>query len=231
MVRVVFLLPALLAALTGCESEDPKTRQELAALRTEIGELQRKNTRLEAELKEARDKASRSVFLGRDVLSRNLEAVMPELRANLTRAFPDRKVDPVSPGTISTPLDEQGFPYNTELNFGISQKNGRGFNSYTINIKADREGRWQMPDLRTIAALEDRRSADGGQPTQQRGPAADGPRIIDWGEQNTASAPAPAPAPPPQAGPAAPAAPPSRPSQPAAQAPFPVQDSRTIQFD
>lgn len=232
MVRVFSLLPLLMAVLAGCDGEDPKIRQEVAALRTELGDLERKNARLEADLKEARSKAALSNFLGREVLSRNLQAVMPELRGNLTRAFPNLTVDPVSPGTISTPLDEQGFPYNTELSFGLSQGAGRGVTTYTINIKADREGKWYMPDLRAIAALQqDRRTADNGQAAQARqgGPAADGPRIIDWGEQNARTAPAPAPAPPPSQ--PAPAAPAARPSQPATQAPFPVQDSRTIQFD
>lgn len=229
LVRVFFLLPLLLAVVTGCESEDPKIRQELAALRTDLGELERKNARLEAELKEARDKAARSVFLGRDVLNRNLESLMPEMRATLTRAFRGLKVDPVSPGTISTPLDAEGFPYNTELSFGLSEGPGKRVFTYTINLKADREGRWQIPDLRAIAALQDRGTADSG-PSTHRAPAADGPRIIDWGEQNAGSAPAPAAQPAPPAQPA-PAAAPSRPSQPAVQAPFPVQDSRTIEFD
>jgi hypothetical protein len=230
MVRVVFILPLLLAAVTGCESEDPKIRQELATLRTDLGELQRKNARLEAELKEARDKASRSVFLGRDVLRRNLESLMPELRATLTRAFRGLKVDPVSPGTISTPLDAEGFPYNTELSFGLSEGPGKRVFTYTINLKADREGRWQIPDLRAIAALQDHSTADSG-PSPQGGPAAAGPRIIDWGDQNAGGARATAPATPaPQTQPP-PAAAPSRPNQPAVQAPFPVQDSRTIEFD
>jgi hypothetical protein len=230
MVRVFPFLLLLVAVLPGCDGEDPKIRQEVAELRTQLGDLERKNARLEADLKEARSKATLSNFLGREALGRNLQAVMPELRANLTRAFPNLTVDPVSPGTISTPLDEQGFPYNTELSFGLSQGAGRGVTTYTINIKADREGKWHMPDLRALAALQEHRSADNGQPTRQGGgPSADGPRVIDWGEQNTGAAPAPAPAPPPSQ--PAPAAPSSRPNQPEAQAPFPVQDSRTIQFD
>lgn len=229
-VQVFALLPLTVAVPTGCDGEDPVIRQEIATLRTQAADLEKKNARLEADLKEARDKASRINFLGREVLSRNLQDAMPELRANLARAFPNMTVDPVSPGTISTPLDEQGFPYNTELNFGLSQKNGRGFNSYTINIKADREGKWFMPDLRAMAALQDNRSAETT-PARQGGPTADAPRIIDWGQQNAGvgSVPAPAPAPPPSQ--PAPVDQPSRPSQPATQAPFPVQDSRTIQFD
>jgi len=229
MLRVFPLLLLWVAVLPGCDGEDPKIRQEVAELRTQIGDLERKNARLEADLKEARSKATLSSFLGRDVLSRNLEAVMTDVRANLMRAFPNMTVDPVSPGTISTPLDAQGFPYSTELSFGLSPKGaGRRVTTYTINIKADREGKWQIPDLRAMAALNEHSTAERGPATPQA-PAADGPRIIDWGEQNPGAAPAPTHAPPPSQ--PAPAAPPTRPSQPTTQAPFPVQDSRTIQFD
>ncbi|MEX1044691.1 MAG: hypothetical protein WEC73_01060 [Chthoniobacterales bacterium] len=228
IVRAIFALPLLGAVLAGCESEDPKIRQEIAELRTRLGDLDREKARLETELKEARSKAARSDFLGREVLGRNLESLMPELRATLTRAFPGLTVDPVSSSTISTPLDEQGFPYNTELTFGLSGGTGQRVSTYTINIKADREGKWRLPDLGAIAALQERRSGGGGQPAPQAGPAPNGPRLIDWGEQNAGAA-APAPAPP--SSQPAPAAPSSRPSQPATQAPFPVQDSRTIQFD
>jgi hypothetical protein len=231
MVRAALLLVLLLPALSGCESEDPKIRNEMAELRVRIGELERDNSRLSSQLEEARDKAARMDFVGRETLRQNLEEDMPELRATLARAFPGLKVDPVSPGTISTPLDQDGFPYNTELSFGLSEGPGRRVTTYTINIKADREGKWRQPDLGAIAALQTLRSTGGDAPAPAGAAAAEGPRIIDWGQTGTASGPPPpspasaAPQPPPDAAPTV------LPTQPPVQAPFPVQDTRTIEFD
>lgn len=230
MVRTIPLLALLLPVLAGCETEDPKIRQEMAEMRLRIDELEKENSHLDTQLEEAREKAARVDFLERETLRQNLERVMPELRGTLARAFPGLKVDPVSPGTISTPLDQDGFPYNTELSFGLSEGAGRRVTTYTINIKADRMGNWRQPDLGAIAALQNHRPTTGDNPSRSTAPTAEGPRIIDWGQPNSPAGPLPsqtptAPQPTPDA------APPARPSQPSVQAPFPVQDTRTIEFD
>lgn len=226
---------AVFPLFTGCDGDDPKVRQEIAELRTRLTELERDNSRLETALEEARSKAVQTDFLARDVLRRNLDGIMPELRATLTRAFPGRTVDPVSTGTISTPLDADGFPYNAELSFGLSEGPGQRVITYTLNLKADRQGDWRLPDLTAFAA--DAAPRRGGSAANR--PAAppaggSGPRIIDWGQENAGARGAPPPTAPPNAAPAPPAAAPSAPSAPAAPAPgapFPVQDTRTIQFD
>lgn len=235
--KLIIPLAALLA-LAGCDAEDPKIRQEMAELRARLGELERDNARMTAELQEARSKALRVEFLTRDVLRRNLDDLMPQVRATLTRAFPGRTVDPVSAGTISTPLDPDGFPYNTELTFGLSEGPGRRVFTYTLNLKANQQGSWRLPELGAFAATLENPTAGGRSVSQQSAapqadagfasPSADGPRIIDWGEQNAGSgANAPAPPRPAQPAPAATA----RPSQPAVNAPLPVQDTRTIEFE
>jgi len=219
--------------LTGCDGDDPKVRQEMAELRTRLTELEREKSRLEASLEEARSKAVQADFLARDALRRNLDGMMPELRATLTRAFPGKMVDPVNTGTISTPLDTDGFPYNTELSFGLSEGPGQRVTTYTLNIKADRQGQWRLPDLAAFAAdASTRRGGSAANRPSAPDPGASGPRLIDWGQENAgargnAAAPPPPTAAPPAAAPSAPSAP----SAPAPNAPFPVQDTRTIQFD
>lgn len=235
---VVLTALIVLPCFTGCDGDDPKVRQEMAELRTRLTELERDNSRLETALEEARSKAVQTDFLARDALRRNLDGIMPELRATLTRAFPGRTVDPVSTGTISTPLDADGFPYNAELSFGLSEGPGQRVTTYTLNLKADRQGQWRLPDLTAFAAdAAPRRGGSAANRPAAPAAAGSGPRIIDWGQENagargaitTTAPPNTAPAPPPAA-PSVPSAP-SAPSAPAPGAPFPVQDTRTIQFD
>lgn len=238
LARKLIIPLAALLAMAGCDAEDPKIRQEMAELRTRLGDQERDNARMTAELQEARSKAQQVEFLTRDVLRRNLDDLMPQVRATLTRAFPGRTVDPVSAGTISTPLDTDGFPYNTELTFGLSEGPGRRVFTYTLNLKANQQGSWRLPELGAFAATLENPAAGGRSVSQPSAapqadagfasPSADGPRTIDWGEQNAGSGTsASAPLPPAQPAPAATA----RPSQPAVNAPFPVQDTRTIEFE
>lgn len=238
--RAALIATLLLAA---CEPEDPKIRQELAGLRTREAELEKEVARLGAELADAkRHAAPRAQFLERAELKRRLDAQMSQLRAVLAKAFPDYRVDPVNAGTINTPLDEEAVIYTSELTFGLS-KGGR-ISNHTVLIAADRGGNWQVPSPEHLAAVAGQLAASGAtqerrQPQQQvssgRGALnPGGPRVIEWPDQQQAGGTAPvAPQTYAPSQTQMPAAAPtgSRQSAPGGNAPFPVQDSRTIQFE
>lgn len=232
------LATALLVA--ACEPDDPKIRQEVAELRTRAAELERDNSRMNAELAELKGKLTKQVeFLGTGELARRLDSQMPQLRATLARAFPGYTVDPVTAGAVSTPLDEDALPYTTEVSFGLS-KGGR-ISNFNVRIAADRQGEWILPSPEALAAAVGQLPSAGAERQQQqtatsgRGAAmTTGVRQIEWGDTAGGAAPppaqqhAPSQAPVPQR-----AAPPpaQRQSAPSGNAPFPVQDSRTIQFE
>ncbi len=240
-----FQIAAALAAallMAACEPDDPKIRQEVAELRTRTAELERDNNRMNTELAELKNKLTKQVeFLGTGELARRLDAQMPQLRTTLARAFPGYSVDPVTTGAVSTPVDEDALPYTTEVSFGLS-KGGR-ISTYNVRIAADRGGSWILPDPETLAAAVGKLPSGGSERVQQqtqqpattsgRGAAmTSGVRQIDWGDTGSGAAPAqqyvPAQAPVPQP----PVPPPAqRQSAPSGNAPFPVQDSRTIQFE
>lgn len=233
---------ALLVA--ACEPDDPKIREEVAGLRARTAELERDNARMTAELADLRSKVTKQVeFLTTVELTRRLDSQMPQLRAALARAFPGYSVDPVTAGSVSTPLDEDALPYTSVVTFGLS-KGGR-ITSYNIRIAADRGGTWNLPAPETLAAAAGNLPAGGSeraqqpqQPQQQqvisgRGASmTSGVRQIDWGDNAGAQQQAPAPQQyaPPQAPPQPPPAGQRR-AAPQGNAPFPVQDSRTIQFE
>ncbi len=237
---VVAIAAAL--AVAGCEPEDPKIRQEVAELRARAGELEREVGRLGAEVAEAKNKAAPETgFLDHAELKRRLDSQMSQLRAALARAFPDFRVDPVNAGTITTPRDEDALLYTTEVTFGLS-KGGR-ISNYTVRIAADRGGNWLMPSPEVLGAVAGQLAASAPEPRQPqqqqttsgRGALNTGaPRVIEWPDQPQGNAPAQPPrqsyAP---SQPQSPAPPPSgqRTSTPGGNAPFPVQDSRTIQFE
>lgn len=236
-------LAALLVA--ACEPDDPKIRQEVAGLRARTAELERDNARMNSEIADLRSKVTKQVeFLTTVELARRLDSQMPQLRAALARAFPGYNVDPVTAGSVSTPLDEDALPYTSEVSFGLS-KGGR-ITSYNIRVAADRGGTWILPAPETLAAAVGRLPASSSeraqqQPQQQqvisgRGASmTSGVRQIEWGDNAGAPSQAPAPQqyaqpePPPQPPPAPPAG--QRRATPQGNAPFPVQDSRTIQFE
>lgn len=237
---------AIVASLlvAACEPEDPKIRQELAELRTREAELEKEVSRLGSELTDAkRNAAPEAQFLERAELKRRLDAQMSQLRAVLAKAFPEYRVDPVNAGTINTPLDEEAVIYTTELTFGLS-KGGR-ISNHSLLIAADRGGNWQMPSPERLAAAAGHPAAsttsqEHKQPQQQQvtsGRGAlnpGGPRVIEWPDQPRSGGAGPvAPQTHVPAQPQMPAAPPtaSRQGTPGGNVPFPVQDSRTIQFE
>lgn len=243
-VSTAFLSVAAIAAalvFAGCEPEDPKIRQEVAELRARAGELEREVGRLGAELAEAKSKAAPETgFLDHAELKRRLDSQMSQLRAALARAFPDFRVDPVNAGTITTPRDEDALLYTTEVTFGLS-KGGR-ISNYTVRIAADRGGNWLMPSPEVLGAVAGQLAASAPEPRQSQQQVTSGrgalntggPRVIEWPDQPQGSAPAQPPRQPyPPSQPQLPASPPSgtRPSTSGGNAPFPVQDSRTIQFE
>jgi hypothetical protein len=221
LLRFTRAISPTLLLFAGCEDLDVKVQAELAELRARTLELERDNSRLATDLREARSQVSAGDFLGREVLRGNLEGVLPELRAALTRAFPGQVVDPVNTGTISTPLDTDGFPYTTEVIFGLSGGAGQRVTTYTINIRADREGRWQLPELgayATGAATQSAAGADQPETTRTTGDLG-ATRVIEWDSGNPTSQPL---------DPAAAGAAPAAASQ---SGPLPAQDSRVIRFD
>jgi outer membrane murein-binding lipoprotein Lpp len=230
--RQTILLPAALAAavlLAGCEPDDPKVRAEVAELRAKVAELEKKNGETRTSATSTAAPASSAGGISRETLRRNLEQEMPELRAMLTKAFPDYRVDTVNAAAIVTPEDSDYLPYTTVLSFGLSQ--GQGIASFSIPIGADRAGNWKLPDIEDLAASVGNLASSGAGASMASGSGTSGRgammgnnvRQIQW-DQNNAGAPPPSsnnrePAPAPQQ------------SQPSGNAPFPVQDSRTIQFD
>jgi outer membrane murein-binding lipoprotein Lpp len=219
---------ALLAAvlLSGCESDDPKIQQEVTELRAKVAELEKQLATRMVSPARAEDSISR------ETLRRNLDNKMPALRATLTKAFPDYRIDPVSAATVSIPQDSDYLPYSTEVCFGLSQ--GQTVASFSIRIGADRAGNWQLPDLEDLAASVGNLASSGalsqGAP-QQAGLSGRGAtmnnnvRQIEW---NNAASSSPIPA---DNGQAQPDSAPQGQSQPAGNAPFPVQDTRRINFD
>lgn len=227
-------MAALAAAvfLAGCEADDPKIRQEVAELRAKVAELEKKNASAGRSTSggAVATSAASSDTLSRETLRRNLEARMPALRAALTKAFPDYRVDPVNAATISTPQDSNHLPYSTEVSFGLSQ--GETVASFSIRIGADRSGNWQLPEFEDLAASVGNLASSGavspneGEASSGRGARMDqNVRQIQWNDGPTGGQPAAPPDPQPAS------VAPAQQRQPAANAPFPVQDSRTIEFD
>ena len=226
------LLPAALATALlsgGCEPDDPKIRAEVAELRAKVAELEKKSGEARTSATSAAEPSSQAGGISRETLRRNLEQEMPELRAMLTKAFPDYRVDTVNAAAIVTPEDSDHLPYATVLSFGLSQ--GQGIASFSIPIGADRAGNWKLPDIGDLAASVGNLASSGAPMTSGSGTSGRGAmmgnnvRQIQWNDNNAGAPPpssynrepAPEPAP--------------RQSQPSGNAPFPVQDSRTIQFD
>ena len=226
MIRFSIVL-ALAVLSAGCEPDDPKIRAEVAELRAKVAELEKKAA---AAREPAAAPAASTSGLSRETLRRSLDERMPALRAALTRAFPGYRVDPVNAATISIPQDSDYLPYSTEVSFGLSQ--GQSVASFSIRIGADRAGTWQLPDFEDLAASVGNLASSGANSPTTTGSAASGRgammdnnvRQIEWndgGGAPSSASPGRQPAP----------EPPARPSQPSGNAPFPVQDSRTIQFD
>lgn len=219
----------LACLLASCEPDDPKIRSEVAELRAKVAELE-KQVSTKAAAASVQPGSSSSDNLSRDVLQRNLERQMPSLRAALTKAFPEYRVDPVNTATVSLPKDGDYLPYTTELSFGLSK--GQTVASFSIRIGADRSGNWQMPDFEDLAASVGN-LASAGMP-QGNSPGASGRgammnnnvRQIQW--PDGASAPN---SPSSQSQPAAMPQEPMPSRQPSGNAPFPVQESHTIRFD
>lgn len=221
---------ALLAGvLASCEQDDPKIRTEVAELRARVAELEKQGAGTKSAA--APDPSgSSSDNLSRDTLQRNLDRQMPALRAALTKAFPEYRVDPVSAATISTPKDSDYLPYTTELSFGLSK--GQTVASFSIRIGADRSGNWQMPEFEDLAASVGNLASAGMPQGNSAGASGRGAmmnnnvRQIQWPDGAGApsspygqSQPAPMPQEPmPQ-------------RQPSGNAPFPVQETRTVEFD
>lgn len=221
----VLILAALLGA---CEPDDPKVRAEVAELRARVAELEKKAGASREPAAAA--PATSASGLSRETLRRNLDERMPALRAALTRAFPEHRVDPVNAATISTPQDSDYLPYTTEVSFGLSK--GQSVASFSIRIGADRAGNWQLPDMEDLAAAVGNLASSGATPQTTAGPAASGRgammdnnvRQIEWNDGGAAPSSSSQSRQPAQETPA-------RTGQPSGNAPFPVQDSRTIQFD
>jgi len=220
------LLPA------GCEPDDPKIRQEVAELRAKVAELEKKGVGNRATAS-APAASSASDSIPRETLRRNLEDKMPALRAALARAFPDYRVDPVNAATVSTPQDSDYLPYSTEVTFGLSR--GQGTASFSIRIGADRAGNWQLPDVEDLAASVGNLASQGGGSTpstssgiSSRGAGmGGGTRQVQWPEDTGArgsSSFGQSPAESRQQEP-------QQTRQPAGSSPFPVQETRTIEFD
>lgn len=229
--------PCLAAATTlallpaGCEPDDPKIRQEVAELRAKVAELEKKGAnRATASAPPA---SSGGESIPRETLRRNLDEQMPALRAALARAFPGYRVDTVNASTVSTPQDSDYLPYSTELSFGLSQ--GQNIASFSLRIGADRAGNWKLPDFEDLAASVGNLASQGGMSTQStssgissRGAGmGGGTRQVQWpedtGTQGSSSfgqSPAESRQQEPQ-----------QTRQPAGNSPFPVQETRTIEFD
>lgn len=233
-VRVNCLRVALLAALWltgGCEPDDPKVQKEVAELRARIAELERQKQATLARPDPAPAKPMNE-GIPRETLRRNLESQMPALRAALIKAFPDYQVDPVNAATISTPQDSGYLPYSTELSFGLSK--GQTVASFSIRIGADRSGNWQLPDFEDLAASVGNLASSGASPgtsretgSSSRGATmSDNVRQIRWDDNGGSTTVDPRSQPPPE-----PREEPRPSRQPSGNAPFPVQDSRTIQFE
>ena len=227
MIRFSIVL-ILAAFLGGCEPDDPKVRAEVAELRAKVAELEKK-AGAPREPAAAAPAASASA-LSRETLRRNLDERMPALRAALTRAFPGYRVDPVNAATISIPQDSDYLPYTTEVSFGLSK--GQSVASFSIRMGADRAGNWQLPDMEDLAASVGNLASSGATSQTTSGSGASGRgammdnnvRHIEWNDGGTApssSSPSQQPA----------QETPARTGPPEGNAPFPVQDSRTIQFD
>ncbi len=225
MIRFSIVL-ALAALLGACEPDDPKVRAEVAELRAKVAELEKKAGASRESAAAA--PATSASGLSRESLRRNLDERMPALRAALTRAFPEYRVDPVNAATISIPQDSDYLPYTTEVSFGLSK--GQSVASFSIRIGADRAGNWQFPDMEDLAAAVGNLASSGSTPQTTAGPAASGRgatmdnnvRQIEWNDGGAApSSQSRQPA----------EETPARTGQPSGNAPFPVQDSRTIQFD
>ena len=227
MIRFSIVL-ALAVLSAGCEPDDPKIRAEVAELRAKVAELEKKVAA--AREPAAAAPAVSASGLSRETLRRNLDERMPALRAALTKAFPGYRVDPVNAATISIPQDSDHLPYSTEVSFGLSQ--GQSVASFSIRIGADRAGTWQLPDFEDLAASVGNLASSGATSQTTAGSAASGRgammnnnvRQIEWNDGGTApssSSPSRQPA----------QETPARAGQPSGSAPFPVQDSRTIQFD
>lgn len=218
----------------GCEPDDPKIRQEVAELRAKVAELEKgaAATRQANTPVAPVSAAPATGSISRDTLRRNLESQMPALRAALTRAFPDYRVDPVNAAAISTPQDSDYLPYSSEVSFGLSK--GQTVASFSIRIGADRAGNWQLPDIEDLAASVGNLASSGAMSPSSPSSGASGRgatmdnnvRQIQW-DNSGSRAPVSgySQPPPPPAGNNPP------PRQPAGDAPFPVQDSRTIRFD
>lgn len=223
----MLVLIAASFAATGCEPEDPKLRQEVAELRTRAAELERDNARMAAELSELRAKvAQQPDFLPAEALAARLRAHLPQVRAALSRAFAGHTVDPVNAGVVTTPLDDDARPYTSEITFGLSK--GQQIESYAIRISADRRGNWMVPDAGALAEIARGASASPAPQSVGAGRGAMAPggvRQIEWGDAQASMASSPAAAPQPVSAPVSP------PAGTGGNAPFPVQDTRTIQFE
>jgi hypothetical protein len=227
MIRLYSCLAAVLAAcvLGACEPDDPKVRQEVADLRVKIAELEKQNA-----VRQSAQVAAQNTLdsIPRETLSRSLEDKMPVLRTKLITAFPGYQVDTVNAATIVTPQDSDYLPYTTELSFGLAK--GPAVASFSIRIGADRGGNWQLPNVEQFAAsVGNLASSDAA---SQVGPSGRGATInnnvrqIEWG--NTGGS---LPAPSSYSGQHPAEEIPQQSRQPSGNAPFPVQDTRTIQFE
>ena len=230
-------VPCLAAATTlallpaGCEPDDPKIRQEVAELRAKVAELEKKGGgRATASAPQA---SSGGDGIPRETLRRNLDEKMPALRAALARAFPGYRVDTVNASIVSTPQDSDYLPYSTEVSFGLSQ--GQNIASFSIRIGADRAGNWQLPDVEDLAASVGNLASQGGASTpstssgiSSRGAGmGGGTRQVQWPEENGAQGPSSFGQSPAESRQQEP----QQTRQPAGNSPFPVQETRTIEFD
>lgn len=231
--RSAALAAAVALLPSGCEPDDPKIRQEVAELRAEVAELEKKAATRGTTAAPTASAPAAGGGIPRETLERSLDDKMSVLRAALTRAFPGYRVETVNASRISTPQDSDYLPYSTELNFGLSK--GQNIASFSIRIGADRSGNWQLPDVEDLAASVGNLASPGVMTTQS--PASGisgrgammggGTRQIQWPEQSGAQAPSGDQQPIYQEQPA-----PQSPSrQPAGNSPFPVQETRTIEFD
>ena len=223
-------LAPLACLVASCEPDDPKIRTEVAELRARVAELEKQGGGAKTTATPA-PSGSSSDNLSRDVLQRNLDRQMPALRAALTKAFPEYRVDTVNAATISMPRDSDYLPYTTELSFGLSK--GQTVASFSIRIGADRSGNWQMPEFEDLAASVGNLASAGMPQGNSSGVSGRGAmmnnnvRQIQWNDGPGAAQQSPYGQTQPPAMPQEPM--PQR--QPSGNAPFPVTETRTVEFD